>query len=125
MDHSELVAKLAKPGQTIVDEMTANKAHILHMAGCICEEAGEVYGVIKKHVFYNKPVTDEMMDKLINELGDLEFYLEGLRQGIQVRREETIEANINKLVTGENARYKTGSYSDAQANKRADQDDSE
>ena len=51
-----MVDALAKPGAVIVDEMTPAKAHFLHMAGCMCEEAGEVFGAIKKHIFYNKPM---------------------------------------------------------------------
>jgi len=118
IEHSEMVKTLAKPGKTIVEEMTPEKAHFLHMAGCMAEEAGEVFGVIKKHIFYNKPLTAEMLDKITNELGDLEFYMEGLRQGLGISRDEVIEANIKKLVTGPNARYKAGSYSDDAANAR-------
>jgi len=115
--HPEMVRTLAKSGQLIVDEMTPEKAHFLHMAGCMAEEAGEVYGAIKKHIFYNKPLTTEMLDKIINELGDLEFYMEGLRQGLGITREAVLEANINKL----SARYEGLTYSDAAANTRADQ----
>ena len=119
MNHSALVKNLAKPGQDIINELTPEKAHLLHMAACIPEEAGEIYGAIKKHIFYNKPLTLEMRTKIINEMGDLEFYLEGLRQGLDLSREEVLEANINKL----QKRYSEGSYSDAQANERADKED--
>lgn len=116
MEHSELVKALAKPGQQIVDEMTPEKAHLLHMAGCMCEEAGEIYGLIKKHVFYNKPLTPEMEAKLHEEMGDFEFYFEGLRQGLGFVRDEILKGNIEKL----QARYSSGSYSDTQAQARAD-----
>lgn len=118
MEHSELVSNLAKDGQTIVDEMTANKAHLLHMSGCMNEEAGEVFGKIKKYVFYNKPLTATIIEKIVEELGDLEFYMEGLRQGLGITREEVLNKNIAKLT----ARYKSGSYSDKQANERADKE---
>lgn len=116
MNHSELVKNLAKPGQDIVNEMDADKAHLTHMAMCIPEEAGEIAGLIKKHVMYNKPLK---LEAVIEEMGDLEFYLEGLRQGLGITREEILEGNITKL----QKRYSEGSYSDAQAIERADKED--
>jgi len=116
MDHATLVKTLAKSGAVIREEMTPNKAHLLHMSGCICEESGEVFGKIKKHVFYNKEMN---LEGLIEELGDLEFYLEGLRQGLGVTREEILEGNIAKLTK----RYSEGSYSDKAANERADKNE--
>ena len=116
MEHSELVNNLCKDGQTIADEMNAETAHLTHMAMCIPEEAGEIAGLIKKHVMYNKPLK---LEAIIEEMGDLEFYLEGLRQGLNITREEVLENNINKL----QKRYSEGSYSDTQANERADKED--
>jgi len=113
MEHSELVKSLAKDGQQIADEMSAETAHLTHMAMCIPEEAGEIAGLIKKHVMYNKPLK---LEAVIEEMGDLEFYLEGLRQGLKITRQEILEANIRKL----QKRYSEGSYSDKQANERAD-----
>ena len=112
IDYAAMVAALAKPGVLIVEEMTPNKAHLLHMAGCMCEEAGEVFGAIKKFIFYNKPLNRKAV---IEELGDLEFYMEGLRQGLDITRGEVLEANMEKL--GE--RYK-GTYSDQKAIERSD-----
>ena len=54
--------------------------------------------------------------KLIEELGDIEFYLGGLRQCLNVGRNETIQANIEKL----GKRYSGWHYSDESARKRAD-----
>jgi len=76
----------------------------------------KVFGKIKKHVFYNKEMN---LEGLIEELGDLEFYLEGLRQGLGVTREEILEGNIAKLTK----RYSEGSYSDKAANERADKNE--
>jgi NTP pyrophosphatase (non-canonical NTP hydrolase) len=110
--HPELVTVLAKPGQAIVDSLTAENAHILHMAIGISGESGELLDAIKKHVFYNKPLD---IANVIEELGDLEFYMEGLRQGTGISREEVLEHNIAKL----SIRYgKT--YSDEAAQTRAD-----
>lgn len=112
--HPELVRALAKPGEAILAELTPERCHLLHMAGCIGEEAGEVFGVIKKHVFYNKPLD---LAKVIEELGDIEFYLEGLRQGLGIDRETVLQANIDKL----SKRYAGLNYSDAAAQARVDQ----
>ncbi len=112
-EHAKLVAALAKPGQVIADEMTAFDAHLMHMAIGVSGEAGELLDAIKKRVIYRKS-----LDRLnvIEELGDLEFYLEGLRQSLQITREETIEHNLVKL----QKRYSGVKYSDAAAQARAD-----
>ena len=111
--HNEMVAQLAKPGETIVKEMTPVNAHLLHMCMGVSGEAGELVDAIKKSVFYCKPIDYE---HIIEELGDIEFYLEGLRQGLGITREQTINANICKL----GKRYKGHSYSDKQAIERSD-----
>ena len=114
--HPEMVAGLAKRGQAIIDELTPNKAHVVHMAIGISGEAGELLDAIKKYVMYNKPLDRE---NAVEELGDLEFYLEGIRQGLGITREETITHNIKKLTK----RYSEGSFSNNQANKRADKNE--
>ncbi len=111
--HGEMVAALAKSGHTIAVELTAEDAHLMHMAIGISGEAGELLDAIKKRVIYRKNLDRE---NVIEELGDLEFYLEGLRQGIGVTREECIEANIAKL----SKRYEGLRYSDTAAQERAD-----
>tara|TARA_R110000765_G_scaffold92333_1_gene174534 strand:+ start:27 stop:380 length:354 start_codon:yes stop_codon:yes gene_type:complete len=113
INHADMVAQLAKPGLQIACEMSGEDAHTLHMAVGISGESGELLDAVKKSVIYRKPLDRE---NVIEELGDLEFYMEGLRQGLSITREETIEANISKL----GKRYKGHSYSDAQAQDRAD-----
>ncbi|WBQ35303.1 hypothetical protein [Pseudomonas phage pPA-3099-2aT.3] len=111
--HPELVTALAKPGADIVATLTPEDAHALHMAVGISGESGELLDAIKKAAIYRKPIDRA---NVIEELGDLEFYMEGLRQGLGITREETIEANIAKL----SKRYSSGSYSDKHAQERAD-----
>ena len=111
--HSEMVATLVKPGQDIIDSLTPIKAHLWHMASCIPGEAGELFDAIKKHVIYGKELDRE---NVIEELGDLEFYLEGLRSALHITRGETLDANIGKL----SKRYKGLQYSDQAAKDRAD-----
>lgn len=48
---------------------------LAHYALGLCEEAGELAGVIKKHVFYGHPLD---RDKLVKEAGDVLWYLASL-----------------------------------------------
>lgn len=111
--HPELVANLVKPGSDIVATLSPLDAHILHMAVGVSGEAGELLDAVKKAAIYQKPIDRE---NVIEELGDLEFYMEGLRASLGITREQTLEANIDKL----GKRYHAGRYSDAQAQDRAD-----
>lgn len=108
-----MVKSLLKSGKDIQASLTASTANLVHLALGISDEAGEVLSAIKKTAIYNKPLD---RDNIIEELGDLEFYMEGLRQAIGVTREEVIEANVQKL----GKRYSSGKYSDKQAQDRAD-----
>lgn len=111
--YSKMVKALAKPGSDIIISLTPEKIHNLHMAVGVSGEAGELLDAIKKESIYNKELDRE---NVIEELGDLEFYMEGLRQGLGITREETLEHNKNKL----SKRYKSLTYSDQQAQERAD-----
>lgn len=113
LDFKHMVAALAKSGRAIIESLTPDKAHALHMAVGISGEAGELLDAVKKSVIYNKPIDRE---NIVEELGDLEFYMEGLRQVYRIDRIETIDANIKKLAV----RYKEKTYSDQAAQDRAD-----
>ena len=52
---------------------------------------------------------------MIEELGDLEFYMQGLRDALKITREETLKINMQKL----EKRY-GGLYSNEAAQARAD-----
>jgi NTP pyrophosphatase (non-canonical NTP hydrolase) len=114
-DYAEFVKALAKPGKDIAEQMTSHDAHLLHMAVGISGEAGELLDAIKKSVIYQK---DLDIANVIEELGDIEFYLEGLRSSLGITREQCIAANMNKL----SERYKGIKYSDDAAQKRADKE---
>ena len=114
--HSEMVKVLAKDGALILSEMTADQMHNLHMAVGVSGESGELLDAVKKYAIYQKPIDRE---NVVEELGDLEFYMEGLRQGVGITREETLEANIVKL----GKRYKGFKYSNDAAQARADKAD--
>ncbi len=113
INYSDMVKTLAKPGQQILDEMSATQMHITHMAIGVSGEAGELLDAIKKSSIYQKDIDRE---NVIEELGDIEFYLEGIRQGLNITREETISANKDKL----GKRYNGFKYSNKAAQDRAD-----
>lgn len=189
--HDEMVAQLAKSGQTIIDEITPNSMHLLHMSVGIAGESGELF-----EAFSSKRIGDADRKNVVEELGDAEFYLEGYRQGTGTTREgimetpstantqlptiqsicaelmyhsnnlldstkkvaiycklidievtaqnlrnieyclnlirtlmnityeECIEHNINKLATGDKARYKDGVFTNEQAQVRRDKGES-
>lgn len=111
--HPELVAMLVKEPGALLADLTPESAHVLHMAVGISGEAGELLDAAKKHAIYNKPIDRE---NVIEELGDLEFYMEGLRQALGIGREETLEANLGKL----SLRYTKLSFTNEDAQARAD-----
>ena len=115
IEFTAMVTALVKPGQAIIDSLTPERADALHMAVGIAGEAGELLDAIKKYVVYNKPLD---RDNVVEELGDLEFYMERLRQILGITREETMAATIDKL----GKRYANG-YSDQAAQARADKNE--
>lgn len=111
--HPVMVNGLVKPGHVILAEMTPEKMHLLHMGSKLCSEAGELMDAIGKWCYYNQPLDH---NNVREELGDIEFYLEGFRQGIGLIRHDCLEANIDKLMI----RYPNFNYSDIAAQRRAD-----
>lgn len=63
---------------------------LAHYALGLCEEAGELAGVIKKHVFYGHPLD---RDKLIKEAGDVLWYLASLLDTAGIALSEALAAN--------------------------------
>lgn len=112
-DYPEFVQKLCKPGHEIAQQMTGNQAHLLHMAVGVAGEAGELLDAVKKHVIYKKQLD---ITNVIEELGDLEFYMQGIRNAIGVDREDVLHANFAKL----GQRYHDKVYTDREAVARAD-----
>jgi uncharacterized protein YabN with tetrapyrrole methylase and pyrophosphatase domain len=119
-EHGDLVVRLSKPGHAILRSMTAEKAHLLHMAVGVASEAGELLDAVKKHVIYEMDLHDgskgqSIFDNIVEEHGDLEFYLNGIREALNIHREFVLRRNIEKL----EQRYGS-SYSNEAAEERAD-----
>ena len=113
ISHDDMVKKLFKNGDVILSTITPDQLTRLHAVVGISGEAGELLDAVKKETMYNKKPD---IENIIEELGDLEFYMEALRQAYDITREQTIRANIAKL----GVRYSSGTYSDKQAQERAD-----
>lgn len=113
IDHSDMVRKLRKSGEDILKELTPEQADLVHMVMGVIGEAGELLDTIKKHSMYQK---DLDVVNIKEEMGDIEFFMEGIRQILKIDRQEIIDLNIEKL----SKRYHVGSFSNAQAQERAD-----
>jgi NTP pyrophosphatase (non-canonical NTP hydrolase) len=111
--HQDMVERLVKPGSDIYSNLDPYRCDLLHAVLGIAGEAGELVDAVKKHVIYNKPLDQA---NVIEELGDLEFYMEQLRQRLGVTREYCLQNNIDKL----SVRYQNLQYSDEQAYNRRD-----
>lgn len=85
---------------------------LLHAGVGIAGEGGEFLDSLKKSWVYNKNIDNE---NLIEELGDLMFYIQAAANALGVSLEDIVLKNIEKLMK----RYPDG-YSDAAAIARAD-----
>lgn len=83
---------------------------LIHCTLGMITEASEIGDAVKAHIAYNRP-----LDKvnLVEELGDLLFFMQAVCQQLDVTLEQVMAGNVAKL----NARYKAG-FSEAQANNR-------
>ena len=112
-DYPAFVAAISKPGADIRASLTDQEAHVIHMLLGIAGEAGELIDAIKKAAIYKKPLD---IGNVREELGDIEFYLQGIRNAFGWTREEIELGNYVKL----SKRYPKGAYSNQQAIERAD-----
>ncbi len=110
--HREFVRNLCKPGSVIAEELTPEDCHRLHMAVGISGEAGELLDAIKKATIYRKQLD---IANIVEECGDLLFYISGMLDSIGVDIESAMAANTSKL----SIRYGKA-YSDKSAIERAD-----
>ena len=111
-NHRALVLATCKPGHDILGELSAFQAHLLHMAVGVAGEAGELLDAVKKNTIYQKPLDRE---NVVEELGDLMYYMHGIMIALDLDPDEVLQKNINKLTK----RYKNG-YSNQAAQERAD-----
>lgn len=105
-DHKDLVKTSFKKLPTEREELT-------HAVFGIAGEVGELVDAIKKHLFYGKQLD---ISNVVEELGDIEYYLQALRLNLKLSRTNILEMNIKKL----EKRYPGRVFSNEAALARAD-----
>ena len=113
-EYRAFVYKKMKPGEEILATMTPLKADLSHSARGIATEAGEFNDAIKRWVDYDRKLD---INNVIEEAGDLLFYLTNALTKLGIPIEVVIDRNVTKL----DKRYKSG-YTDAEAEARADKE---
>lgn len=88
--HQEMVAGLKKPGADILATLTPEKVDAWHMASCIVGEGAELFDAVR----------NQDAENVLEEIGDNQFYIEGLRQIYNITRQETIDAVENDEIRG-------------------------
>lgn len=106
ISYADFVGRLFKVMSTHPDSM-------MHAAVGVAGEAGELADAIKKVWVYGKTL-DRV--NVVEELGDLRFYMQALQLLLGITDAEVIGHNAAKL----EARYPDGHYTDAAAQARAD-----
>lgn len=76
----------------------------------LCGESGEVIDIVKKHISHGHELNRE---KLIDELGDVAWYLAECAYALGVSLEDVLTHNIEKL----RARYPEGFSSERSINR--------
>ena len=109
----DLAKDLSRPGQDILTELSGDDCHLLHMSIGISGEAGELLDAVKKYAIYRKGLDKE---NIIEELGDLRFFMAGLMNALNITEYDIIEYNNAKLAR----RYASGNYTQVEAINRAD-----
>jgi hypothetical protein len=77
--YNQMVRKLAKDGTNIHNWLTPAMCDMWHMSSCLMGEAGELLEGLGDH------------ENIVEELGDLEWFMEGLRDGTRISYEEVCD----------------------------------
>lgn len=109
------VMSRVKPGEEIHSGLTESDAHLIHMLLGLAGEVGELIDVFKRPMIYNTEVNEATRDHIIEELGDIEYYMAGIRAVLGISRFIVLGTNVEKL----SKRFPKG-YSDEAAQTRAD-----
>ena len=112
-DFCQMVEDLGQSPDIVKADMTPLKAELLHCALGLTGEASEVADSVKKYAIYGQTLDTK---NVVEELGDLEFYLERTRQALGITREDTIRENVKKL----RKRYPSGMFTTPDSARRAD-----
>lgn len=116
MNSIEYAALAAKTAQNDIEGVVARVRdpkgfEILHGAIGAATESGELLEQVKKHIIYGK---DLDFTNLIEEVGDVIWYLQRICEGGDFTIEQAMEANIAKLAK----RYPSGFFDLEDSNNR-------
>ena len=90
--HAGMVNLLAKDPGLLMDEMTRTKADLNHAIIGIAGEVGEFAEFVEIVEIREHPVD---RDNLVEEMGDMEFYLQQLRHRAEIKREDVFSHTFN------------------------------
>lgn len=96
-------------------KVTDHEKMVGHAGRGIASEAGEINDCLKKAIDYEQ---DLNMANLIEEIGDMRFYLQCLQNLYGISDQVILQANATKL----SERYRNLEYSDEQAKLRRDKE---
>lgn len=91
MNWSDYIIERRKTDSTRDHFKTAKR---MHACMGLCTEAGEICDIMKKHLFYKAPFD---LPHIGEELGDLLWYVAQLCDACDLRFEEILAKNIEKL----------------------------
>ncbi len=116
-EYIEFVKKTTSPASSDVDVLIdrireldgegVKLTHLLTFALGMIGELGETVDLIKKVIFQNKPYSDVIESRIIEECQDLGWYLAQFCIAMDVDFEDLMQGNFEKL----SARYPEGHFS--------------
>lgn len=115
LSYSNFVEVLAKEPEEVKETLSNSRINMVHGALGVAGEAGELVDAIKKCAFYNRDIDRE---NVVEELGDLRFYMQLIMNTLDITDEEIESHNRNKL----GKRYEGLVYSDKAATQRKDKE---
>lgn len=110
-----VVARESKVYELIHGRLSTRNIRLLHACMGICTEGGELTDALKKELFYGKEADSV---NLIEELGDVLWYVALAADELGVSIEEIMERNNAKL----EARYGSGFSEEAAENRNLDKE---
>lgn len=116
ISYSEFVEVLAKDPEEVLMTLTLDRINLIHGALGVAGESGELVDAVKKCAFYNRDIDRE---NVVEELGDLRFYMQLIMNTLGVTDEEVEQHNRTKLAK----RYEGLVYSDKAAEERKDKEE--
>jgi len=90
----------------------------IHAAVGVAGEAGELLDAVKKVYIYGQTLTADKLNNIIEEMGDIEFYLQAMRNLFSLKRQDILTVNAMKL----SKRYRDLTFTVSESEKRRDKE---